>query len=379
MATVSTDAKDPGIAARRARLPSLTGLRFVAAVLVLLFHATHDAGMVGGPVGDALAQALDHAGNLGVAFFFVLSGFVLTYSARPGDTARGFWRRRLTKIFPNHLVTFALALVGLVLTGQAVGVGTAVANALLAHTWLPDILACVSVNSVSWSLTCELFFYLAFPWLLRAVNRIPVTRLWMVTAVTALAMTAVPLIAMIAFPDQPKIAYGPLSSVTGPQMWFVYFFPPIRGLDFVLGMMFARLVLSGRWIRLPVLVSALVVLVGYAALLPAPYLVGVSGIASAPAALLIASVAQADVQGTRTGLRSRTWLWLGDISFAFYMVHELVITYGLRLLGADPATLPPVAGIALVLLFLVVALVFAQLLHAGVERPAMRRFATARR
>ncbi|MFD3872816.1 acyltransferase [Streptomyces sp. NPDC058623] len=40
-------------------------------------------------------------GPVGVSLFFVLSGFVLSVSARKTDTAGAFWRRRLMKIYPT--------------------------------------------------------------------------------------------------------------------------------------------------------------------------------------------------------------------------------------------------------------------------------------
>ncbi|SER43912.1 hypothetical protein SAMN04487983_101680 [Streptomyces sp. yr375] len=43
-------------------------------------------------------RVLNPGGPLGVLLFFVLSGFVLTYSSRPQDGARTFWRRRAAKI-----------------------------------------------------------------------------------------------------------------------------------------------------------------------------------------------------------------------------------------------------------------------------------------
>ena len=43
----------------------------------------------------------DLLGPLAVSLFFILSGFVLTRFARPGDTARAFWRRRVVKIYPK--------------------------------------------------------------------------------------------------------------------------------------------------------------------------------------------------------------------------------------------------------------------------------------
>ena len=40
---------------------------------------------------------------IAVSLFFILSGFVLTHSARAPESARAFWLRRFFTIYPNHL------------------------------------------------------------------------------------------------------------------------------------------------------------------------------------------------------------------------------------------------------------------------------------
>ena len=96
------------------RLESLTGMRFLAALLVFGCHAA----VLGyfAPETELRLMKFTYSGGwIGVVFFFVLSGFVLTWSVRPGDTPRAFWRRRVCKIYPNHLVT-ALAAILLAMT-----------------------------------------------------------------------------------------------------------------------------------------------------------------------------------------------------------------------------------------------------------------------
>src|SRR4051812_36108782 len=70
-------AAGPGAGRTPRRIDALTGVRFLAAALVLVFHygATYIA-RAGAPpfVGNFL-----HHGYLGVSLFFTLSGFILTY------------------------------------------------------------------------------------------------------------------------------------------------------------------------------------------------------------------------------------------------------------------------------------------------------------
>jgi peptidoglycan/LPS O-acetylase OafA/YrhL len=80
----------------------------------------------------------------------------------------------------------------------------------------------------------------------------------------------------------------------------------------------------------------------------------------------------------QTWVSGRVMVWLGEISFAFYMVHVLVLTYGHRLLGSPAGLATPVA-LAVLALLLVGVLVVATLLYTLVERPVMRHFANPRR
>ena len=116
-ASASPRAAAPGFS----RLPSLTGLRWLAAFIVFGFHIG-TLGVIhrppsppGGPTnrgGQLLRswEAVFGQGDIGVAFFFVLSGFVLTWVAKPTDTRTAFWRRRVAKIYPNHMVTWAIVI-----------------------------------------------------------------------------------------------------------------------------------------------------------------------------------------------------------------------------------------------------------------------------
>src|ERR687894_524914 len=61
-----------------ARLPSLTGLRFVAAFLVFGFHL-HVAHLLDEGVAGTVMELVFGQGAVGVSFFFILSGFVLTW------------------------------------------------------------------------------------------------------------------------------------------------------------------------------------------------------------------------------------------------------------------------------------------------------------
>jgi peptidoglycan/LPS O-acetylase OafA/YrhL len=354
------------------RLPSLTGVRFVAAALVFAFHAAYEFPFRDTAIGSVYSQVVAKSGQVGVGFFFVLSGFVLTWTARPTDTPRKFWRRRLVKIYPNHFLTWAAALVLMLITGQAVLAGSALPNLFLVHAWVPKANVLFSMDDVSWTLACEALFYLSFPWLHSLVRRVQPERLWLWAGIVVGVVLVVPLIAQL-LPDRPVFVDTSIWRV-----WFVYSLPPVRALDFLLGIVMARIVMTGKWIRIGLLPAAGLVVVGYLVALYGPHLYSFVGATIIPLALLIPAAAVADVNGTTSPLRGRVMVWLGEVSFAFYLVHRLVLQYGHIALGAGRTWSTPTA-IGLLLLGLALSMLLAWLLHAGVERPMMRRFASARR
>lgn len=98
---------------RKQELAALTGIRFYAAFFVFLSHVMMIPGMerLGGQ------RLVFNAGVVAVSFFFVLSGFILTYNYaqifREGVSAaayRRFIRDRLSKIYPVHVLTLLMVL-----------------------------------------------------------------------------------------------------------------------------------------------------------------------------------------------------------------------------------------------------------------------------
>ncbi len=362
------------------RLDSLTGARFIAAASVFIFHAASiRIFQPTGPDSDFFLTISATSGTMAVSFFFVLSGFILTWSARKYDTAREFYRRRFFKIFPNHIVTFLLSLV--VYATLAGALLPALLNITLLHAWVPKMPYFISFNHVTWSLSCELLFYAAFPLLYKLAQRIPVRRLWWAAGAVLAAIFVVPLFAKL-LPTEPRmmLLLTDNQSFSEPilQYWFVYIFPPVRLLDFVLGILMARIVLSGRWINLRPLPALAVVVACYVLASFVPFLYSLNAVTIVGVALIIPAVASAETAGRPTFLASRPMIWLGEISFAFYMVHMMVILYGRQQVGYRHF-LNTTQGIGWILLMFAITLVGGWLLYVAVERPMMRRFARARR
>ena len=362
---------------RSSRLPSLTGLRFVAALLVFAYHAALPIPSMRLFADDAVAYGFydraSQAGGLGVGFFFVLSGFILTWSARPGDTPRTFWRRRFVKIYPNYVVAWVLAMV--LFASAYTPAWRAVTNLFMLQVWVPDFDTNFSVDPPGWSLGAEAFFYALFPVLLAFATRIRPERLKFWISGLIVLVVAKPVLGYLLFPDTPAIPGE--ASVSVSQYWFGYILPPVRVLDFALGILVARAVMAGRWRDIGMLWSGALLVGGYVLAESTPYLYGQSAVFIVPAALLIAAAATADNENRFTVFRNRVMTWLGEISFAFYLVHFIVLTYGRSLLGDRYFSTS--ATIALLVAGVAVSIAVSWLLYSVVERPITRRWSTSGR
>ncbi|MFC7897503.1 acyltransferase family protein [Streptomyces sp. NPDC057381] len=367
-----------GAAPGGGRLPTLTGLRFPAAFLVFLFHAALPLSemriLADDGVADWFYTFAAQSGGLGVTFFFVLSGFILTWSARDGDPARAFWRRRYAKIVPVYLVSWFLAL--LLVDLSATEVWQAVVTLFMVQSWVPDLSTNFAVNNPGWSLSTEAFFYLCFPALYPAVKRIREHRLKYWLAGTVAAIAATPLITYALIPVGTEVVPNePTDSAN--YFWFAYIFPPARLLDFLLGILVARAVLAGRWHDIGLARSGALLAAAYAAASFTPLLYGLRVLCVVPAALLVAAGALADTEGRRTLFSNRAAIWLGEVSFAFYLVHYTVLTFFRESLGDRMLSTP--VGVAVLIAEAAVSLVLSWALYCAVERPLTRRWSKAGR
>lgn len=328
-------------------LPRLTSLRAFAALLVFGYHIGHDT--TWGPGGTTFRQ-----GFVGVAFFFILSGFVLTWSTRPGSSVRTFWERRYARVYPSHFVMYLVAFLVPALA-YPVNLGAAITNPLMIQAWFPQWEIVFGMNAVSWSLSCEAFFYLCAPFVISRAHKWSDGRLIAVLGGWFVLMTGVALAA--GFNHTMDI--------------YAYTNPLVRSGEFALGVLAAMLVLRGRVARVPIsaalaALAAVWLLTNFRTLPQST----VDVCFDVPFLLLVVAGATTDI-ANRQGLLTQSFLiYAGQVSYCFYLVHELVILNGNRLWASWPRN--TVEAIALTVGVLVVAFACAALLHHAVEKPAQR-------
>jgi exopolysaccharide production protein ExoZ len=142
----------------RVRLEGVEAGRGVAALLVVIYHAAlHVEGDV---PGSAVLWGLPHFGHAGVDFFFVLSGFIISFVHRK-DFGRPhrlghYLERRFTRVFPFYWLVLGFMLLDtwVLHRGQFPGVRDVLTNIFL----LPQ--AKDQIVGGAWTLVYEIMFYL---------------------------------------------------------------------------------------------------------------------------------------------------------------------------------------------------------------------------
>ena len=330
------------------RLDTLTSLRWIAAMLVFGRHAS---GYLPAGVQNFLLP-----GANGVSFFFILSGFVLTWSHRNGDSPLSFYRRRFARVYPANAVMCLIALwVGITLDNRDFyTVPMVVASLALVQIWYFDWAG--GPNSVAWSLSCEVFFYLLFPFMVSRILKFS----WHATAVACLVLVAaVFLLAGTMTEPEPSMPFN-----------LLYYFAPTRLLEFVLGMLLAVAVRSGHMPRVPLSAAGALAAVAFLSCRWAPDSFTWVAITLVPWSLLIVAGAQSDLAGKRTWLTHRSMVFLGEVSFAFYLTHQVMVRVLYDLFQFPEGV---VAGFAMFLVALLVGLATGTALHLLIERPLERR------
>lgn len=351
----------------RVRLDSLTSLRFFAAMLVLGHHFARAL------MPSSVIDSVSSVGFVGVSFFFVLSGFVLMWTYQPALPVRHFYARRLARIYPMHLLTAIIAIGLLLQWRQHVGVWESLTNLLLVQAWIPAEHFAGSLNIVAWSLSCELFFYLCFPYLASRAQRWNLTA---AAAVTAAIVLIVAVAATLLLPAQIAAA-------------FLYANPAYRMGEFVFGVLLALAIRRGYRPRIPVWLALALLACGYLAALALSFGWGAIGLPPAGmkafatmafvlgACATIAAVTVSDLEGRPSLFRRAPLVRLGEASFALYMIHLLIAHAWIEWIGSPESLRASVllaAGLTVV--SVAASLAMYRWFEKPIERVLRRRFGT---
>lgn len=347
---------------RGASLPALTGLRFLAAAHVVIYHALRPLLQDAEPGPAALAQS----GPSAVTLFFVLSGFVLVHVYGADVEVRPFWSARLARLAPLYWAALLLALpIGLLARARGIvddplGPLSLALVATGMQAWVPE--AALRWNPPAWSLSCELFFYALFPLLARIIGARQGRRALVVGGLAWLVGVALPAAYLALAPDGITTP-----TITDEGAWLnaVKLSPLARLPDFMIGVAAGTLFADGA--RVPRWAGALSLLctLAIAASGLAPPLV-LHNALLAPAFAVVIMWLAVDTGALARALSSRLLVLLGEASYALYLLHVPLFLWAMAL--TRTTALAPSRA----LIVGAVAVPVAVGAHLLLERPARR-------
>ncbi|UIN53631.1 acyltransferase family protein [Pseudomonas kribbensis] len=359
----------------RAKLNPLTSLRFIAAAFIAIGHSGQQVGF------EAFRFDLFNAGNA-VSFFYVLSGFILSYTYFNMDEKRDYRRylvARVGRVWPLHVVTLAFIAYEFgplpLMSNGLDAIAKFSANAFLLHSWVPYADWFYSYNWVSWSISTELAFYVSFPALLFFMKKD-----WKIVASLAVVLLSTMLGVCIAldFPAKPSV-----DTISSSAL--LYISPLCRIVEFMAGMLTWKVYSSMRE-RSSSPLSATALEVGSLAILVLSMTVthqlwkydrdllsgGVMGwLATAGSFPFIAFAifVMAKQQGLVSKfLSNKALVYLGEISFSVYMVHQII----LRLFGKYYSDLMVSDPVSMYSAFWIATIAVSAILYHVVETPCRK-------
>ncbi|HXZ50018.1 MAG TPA: acyltransferase [Usitatibacter sp.] len=178
------------------RFDNVNLLRAFAALAVVVYHVIEHGHWSAFPVQGPLV--VFRIGWIGVDLFFVISGFVIAYSAvllrrrDPARFQREYWLRRLTRIVPLYVLTMAawIALEWQGFFGQPARewAWQLFTHLAFIHTFWRDTHS--AIDGVNWTLAIEMQFYVAIALAIGWIDRTPGWRIWLYGTVVSWAWRA---------------------------------------------------------------------------------------------------------------------------------------------------------------------------------------------
>jgi exopolysaccharide production protein ExoZ len=313
---------------------SLQVLRFIAALMVVYVHSAQVAFVSTGSIGF-IPHSLAVMGRAGVDIFFVLSGVVISITARDMTPSQFAWRR-LRRILPIYWV----ACIGPILIASKTGLDWrgVLATVLL---WPATEVMREPYLPVAWTLTFEMLFYLS-------VVLVLIDQRWFHALLGLYAL---------AFLLRPC---GPVFQILGNPLV----------LEFLFGVVIAKLPMwRGAVVGIPVGLMALSI-TGILRIAPAggtlEFLTGEENLQRVfvyglPSALIVYGTIQIKV---REGL----WTYLGEMSYSLYLFHPLVVSLLLRLWTAFPIQPDLIVAVTVI-----ASTAISWRVHEMVEKPVLRK------
>jgi peptidoglycan/LPS O-acetylase OafA/YrhL len=312
-------------------LNNLTFARFIAALLIV-FH--HSATILRDPAYVASEPLRQFFGNgyAGVTFFFILSGFVICASSFDKlriptvDAALSYFLKRIIRIVPIwFFLSFLIVLPAFFANPVP---ASAVRYLTFTQAWSADVTIAFGYLGVSWTLSCEMFFYAMFPLVAFVMGRLCDRYQHADIGLIVFAL-CVPSVACAIFYIASDSAVVDASATMGPHRW-LYRNPALRFSEFLLGvgmfLFFRRKfdwlhAAEHRWVirgMFLIGISALVVLMSTVSMTAVTLTLAYIP----PFAIIVFSLAALEINERGFAIRSSLLILLGESSYALYLCHQ---------------------------------------------------------
>ena len=299
----------------------LTSLRFFAALYMCIFHIHAFSGL-----NFYIFNSFVGSGYIAVDFFFVLSGFIISYTYYPSLIEKSFSfkefsLRRIARLYPVHIATLILFILLMVVAGFFDMIANRegeyliefIRSLFLVHGWFGRGEDAVFFNSPSWSISVEFFAYLTFPFAILMLSKMRLSHMIVFSIVLFLLLYFYFLFFLEMILTKSSVNEAPLFINSG-----IYRIIP----DFLLGMV-TYFVFRKRRFTGDVSVS---LVISFCALLFCCYYQGLDFISVPLFAFIIFLLSERFRQG-KAGLLDKPILrYWGKVSYSLYMVHFCIWT-----------------------------------------------------
>lgn len=306
------------------RKRTLQGVRFLFVLLIYISHCT----------SPNITTQFDFGGELGVSFFFILSGFVLSWGYGPrisrGEfSTRQFFERRFWRIYPLHLLLYTIVLSLDWRIGHFYDWTQKITTLLLVQSWIPSNHTLYVINPVSWFLCDIIFFYVIFKHLYSYIIKIYSRKL------TKLLIVFITIYLIVAWQVPKDIINCTL-----------YTNPLLRTFDFALGIFAYKVYKTQKLYTLKhnkrKLMPLTICFISGLTIYGIYQLLNGNGIRCAALFwpfIPLFIIYLASIDGTPNHLArlfsSSPMLWLGNISFEIFMIHLVAMRLTQHVIKTD--------------------------------------------
>ncbi len=292
------------------RIEQLTFTRFLAALIIVVFHYGLDIPPFTHPSISFLFS------NIGISYFFVLSGFVMViaYSKSGKHIVPSiYYKNRFARVYPVYFFALLFSMLMMWICYFPITWDGVSMNLLMLQSWFPKYP--MLINRTGWTLSVEVLFYLSFPFLYN--------KIYAKFSVVSIAFGVLLFWLLSQMLSSYLISIPTLITEGSASHHLIYYFPFMHFNQFLIGNLFGIILLHtyqrfsrNRDILIMVLLASMAALLRYSI----PFANYHNGFLAIFFAFIILNISLNTGYITKIS-SSRAGIFLGEISFGMYILQ----------------------------------------------------------